>query len=140
MKADIRSQWEATDMGDPSKIVGIEITQTDDSTTIMQQKYIESILLHEHMDSANPVSTPLDPNIKIGPNLEGNEGNRSNSFAKLLGELQFLANATRPDIVHAINVRGHHSPPPITPASSDSPRYIPPHKRPNHRQLLETRP
>ena len=39
-----------------------------------------------------------------------------------------------------LNVRGHHSPPPITPASSDSPRYIPPHKRPNHRQLLETRP
>ena len=37
-------------------------------------------------------------------------------------------------------VRGHHSPPPITPASSNSPRYIPPHKRPNHRQLLETRP
>ena len=27
-------------------------------------------------------------------------------------------------------VRGHHSPPPITPATSDSPRYIPPHKRP----------
>ena len=30
----------------------------------------------------------------------------------------------------AIPVRGHHSPPPITPATSDSPRYIPPHKRP----------
>jgi hypothetical protein len=27
MKAEIHSQWEATDMGDPSKIVGIEITQ-----------------------------------------------------------------------------------------------------------------
>ena len=39
-----------------------------------------------------------------------------------------------------VDVRGHHSPPPITPASSDSPRYIPPHKRPNHCQLLETRP
>ena len=26
-------------------------------------------------------------------------------------------------------VRGHHSPPPITPATSDSPQYIPPHKR-----------
>ena len=38
------------------------------------------------------------------------------------------------------SVRGHHNPPPITPASSDSPRYIPPHKWPNHRQLLETRP
>jgi hypothetical protein len=103
MKADIKSHWETTDMGDPSKIVGIEITQTDDSITISQQKYIEAILQREHMENANPVTVPLDPNIKIGPNPEGNEGNRSNSFAKLLGELQFLANATRPDIAHTIN-------------------------------------
>ena len=40
-------------------------------------------------------------------------------------------------------VRGHHSPTPITPViptTSDSPRYIPPHKRPNLCQLLETQP
>ena len=103
MKDDIHSQWEATDMGDPAKIVGIEITQTGDSIMITQQKYIESILQREHMEEANPVSTPLDPNIKIGPNPEGNNGNRSNCFAQLLGELQFLANATRPDIAHTIN-------------------------------------
>ena len=39
------------------------------------------------------------------------------------------------------SVRGHHSPAPITPiipATSDSPQYIPPHKRPNLHQLLET--
>ena len=103
MKNDIRSQWETTDMGDPSKIEGIEITQTEDSITISQQKYVEAILMREHMENANLVATPLDLNIKIQPNLEGNEGNQSNSFAKLLGELQFLANATRPDIAHAIN-------------------------------------
>ena len=44
------------------------------------------------------------------------------------------------DRLDVVTVRGHHSPPPITPATSDSPRYIPPHKRLNHRQLLETRP
>ena len=44
MKNDIHSQWEATDMGDPTKIIGIEITQTDSSITISQEKYIESIL------------------------------------------------------------------------------------------------
>ena len=103
MKNDICSQWETTDMGDPSKRVGIEITQTEDSITISQQKYVEAILTKEHMENANPVATPLDLNIKIQPNPEGNEGNRSNSFTKLLGELQFLANATRPDIAHAIN-------------------------------------
>ena len=47
--------------------------------------------------------TPLDPNIKLQPNPDGNEGNRSNSFARLLGELQYLANSTRPDLAFAVN-------------------------------------
>ena len=68
MKNDICSQWETTDMGDPSKIVGIEITQTEDSITISQQKYVEAILTREHMENANPVATSLDLNIKIQPN------------------------------------------------------------------------
>jgi hypothetical protein len=45
----------------------------------------------------------MDPNIKLEPNPDGGNGNRSNSFAKLLGELQFLANAMCPDIVYAVN-------------------------------------
>ena len=55
------------------------------------------------MAEANPVGMPLDPNIKIGPNPEHNEPNQSNSYAKLLGELQYIANATRPDISYAVN-------------------------------------
>ena len=46
---------------------------------------------------------PLNPNIKILLNPKGNEGNCSNSFAQLLGELQYIANAMRPDITFAIN-------------------------------------
>jgi hypothetical protein len=94
MKDNIRSQWEAMDMGDPTKIIGIEITHKDDSITISQQKYIESILRREHMDNANSVAMPLDPNVKIQLNLDGNGGNRSKSYAKLLRELQFLANVS----------------------------------------------
>jgi hypothetical protein len=45
----------------------------------------------------------MDPNVKILPNPEGNEGSRSNYFAQLLGELQFLANPTQPDIAFAVN-------------------------------------
>src|SRR5882762_5506472 len=58
------------------------------------------------MAEANPVGMPLDPNIKIGPNPIHNEPNRSNSYAKLLGELQYPANATRPDISYAVNKLG----------------------------------
>jgi hypothetical protein len=90
-------------MGEPAKIIGIEITINDDSILISQEKYIDTILKREGMDESNPVSMPMDPNDKIKPNPDGNEGSKSNSYAKLLGELQFLTNATRPDIAYAVN-------------------------------------
>ena len=103
MKLDIRAEWEVTDLGEPSKIVGIEITQSRDSIAISQRQYIESILRKEGLKRSNPVAMPLDPNTPLKLNPEGNEGNRSNSFARLLGELQFIANAMRPDIAYAVN-------------------------------------
>jgi len=103
MKTDIKAEWEVTDLGEPSKIVGIEITMSRDSIVISQTKYIESILKKEGLKHANPVGMPLDPNSPLEPNPEGNEGNCSNSFARLLGELQFIANATRPDITYTVN-------------------------------------
>jgi transposase InsO family protein len=103
-KKDLQSEWDMTDLGEPSKIVGIEITRTENSITISQKQYIETILRNEKMLDANPVAMPMDPNVKLEPNPDGNEGgNRSNSYARLLGELQFLANATRPDIAYAVN-------------------------------------
>jgi len=103
MKSDIKAKWEVTNLGEPSKIVGIEITMSKDSIAISQRRYIESILKKEGLERANPVGMPLDPNTPLEPNPEGNEGNHSNSFARLLGELQFIANATRPDIAYAVN-------------------------------------
>ena len=103
MKADIKGKWEVTDLGEPSKIIGIEITKGKDSITILQMKYIESILRKKGLERANPVTMPLDPNTPLKPNPEGNIGDCSNSFARLLGELQFIANTTRPDIAYAVN-------------------------------------
>jgi hypothetical protein len=106
MKSQIKEDWEVTDLGEPSKIVGIEITLRERSVTISQQRYIESILKREGLDQANAVSMPLDPNITLELNPDGNDGDRSNSFASVLGELQFLANATRPDIAFMVNRLG----------------------------------
>ena len=102
-RADIERKWEVTDLGKPSKIVGIEINQTKDFISISQIKYIESILWREGMEHCNTVSTPLDPNVPLLPNLEGNEGSHSNSYVRLLGQLQFVTNAMCPDICYAVN-------------------------------------
>jgi len=45
----------------------------------------------------------LDHNVQIEPNPDGNQGSRSNSYARLIGELQWVANVTRPDIAYAVN-------------------------------------
>jgi hypothetical protein len=103
MKAQIAEKWEVTDLGEPSKIIGIEITRNIDSISISQKRYVDSIIRKEKMERANPVATPLDPNTPIEPNDDPSDGNRSNPFARLLGELQYLANATRPDIAFAVN-------------------------------------
>jgi len=48
-KADVKSEWEITNLRVPSKIVGIELTISPDTIFISLSKYIESILLKEDL-------------------------------------------------------------------------------------------
>ena len=75
MKANINAEWETTDLGKPSKIIGIEITRTANSISIGQRQYVKTILKREGMDYANPVMMLLDPGTPIQPNPDGNKGN-----------------------------------------------------------------
>jgi hypothetical protein len=102
-KTFLQFEWEVTDLGEPNKIIGIEITQKPDSITILQQAYIESILCQENLHEMHGTQSPMDPNIKFIWNPDDNEFNHSNSFAQLLGELQYIANYTQPDITYAVN-------------------------------------
>ena len=103
-KRDIMDTFEVTDLGEPKKIVGIEITRDrkNKRITITQSKYIEMILAKYGLQDASPVRTPLDPNIKLEPG-ESEPGNRSNNYASLIGSLMYAAVATRPDIAFAVN-------------------------------------
>jgi len=99
----LSSKWEVTNVGEPHKIIGIEVTHTDNSISISQQKYIENLLHKEEMLNMNHTNMPMDPNIKLAPNPDNNKLDCSNSFARLLGCLQFISNSTRPDISFAVN-------------------------------------
>jgi hypothetical protein len=75
MKDTIKSEWTITDLGEPKKIVSIEITIDDRSISISQQKYIESLLHQEGMDDADPIGMPLYPQVKLALNHKNNEPN-----------------------------------------------------------------
>jgi len=104
IKHDISGAFEVTDLGEPSKIVGIEIThdRAQRKITIMQTNYIDVILTKYGLQDASPVHTPLDPNIKLEPS-EPETRNRSNNYVSLIESLMYAAVATRPDIVFAVN-------------------------------------
>ena len=51
-KSDLHTEWEMTDLGEPTKIIGVEITQTKDLITLSQKVYIESILECEGLSAA----------------------------------------------------------------------------------------
>ena len=73
--------FELTALGQPTKIVGIEIDQQANSLIISQKQYIDTILRKYGMDNANPVTMPLDPNVKLESNKDKREMNLSNAYA-----------------------------------------------------------
>ena len=103
--ADLREMFEITDLGEPGKIVGIEITINKETgeVKLTQTKYIEALLTKYGLENANGVAVPMDPNIKFEkPETSSDPQDRSNTYASLIGSLMFIAVATRPDIVFAV--------------------------------------
>ena len=103
IKKNIYTEWEITDMGKPNKIIGIEILQTLKRICISQKRSIIDILDRQELGDASPVQMPLNLHIKISPNPDGNKGNRSNSYTKLLDKLQYITNCIHLEIAFIVN-------------------------------------
>lgn len=74
-----------------------------------QERYIEEVLLKFNMSDCNPVSTPLDANIKLSKemapkNEEEFKDMLTVPYQQAIGSILYPAQATRPDICHTINV------------------------------------
>ena len=59
-KLDLCIKWEMTDLGELTKIIGVKITQTEDSITISQKVYVESILECEGLSNINSIAIPFN--------------------------------------------------------------------------------
>jgi len=105
LKRELGDLFEITDLGEPNKLVGIEIDRDrkNGTLTIKQTKYIESILEKYGLKDANSVSTPLDPNVKLEPLESTDSATADGNYASLTGSLMYAAIGTRPDIAYATN-------------------------------------
>ncbi|KAJ3543106.1 hypothetical protein NMY22_g3260 [Coprinellus aureogranulatus] len=97
-------------LGTPKMILNIRIEQGDHLVRLSQTHYIDALLERFRLEDATPVSTPMEPQVKLDESVsnsaETKQGERNGqitfSYLTLLGSLMYLATGTRPDIAFAV--------------------------------------
>jgi uncharacterized membrane protein len=77
-------------------------------TTPSQPPYIDSLLKKFHLEDANPMSTPLDPNINLNEDsLLEDVTHILNLYATMIGLLMYATLGMCPDITYATHQLTH---------------------------------
>ncbi|KAL0378959.1 UNVERIFIED_CONTAM: Retrovirus-related Pol polyprotein from transposon TNT 1-94 [Sesamum radiatum] len=88
------------DIGEADVILGIRIIRENKGISISQSHYIEKVLKKFNCFDCNPVSTPIDPSVKLMPNT--GKAVFQLEYSKMIGCLMYAMTNTRPDIAYAV--------------------------------------
>jgi len=101
----IKKRFKVTHKTTPDVYIGISIRRTQDFIKLHQAPYIEELLERYDMKSCRGIETPwaVRPDVKT----ESDKAVNVTAMREIVGSLQYIAGATRPDIaapVHALAV------------------------------------
>ncbi|KAJ0507783.1 putative RNA-directed DNA polymerase [Helianthus annuus] len=96
----LSSSFEMKDMGEADVILGIRIKRSNNGITMTQSHYIEKVLKKFNHYNCSPVSTPLDPSIRLMPN--SGDSVSQLEYSKVIGCLMYAMISTRPNIAYAV--------------------------------------
>ncbi|KAD4586622.1 hypothetical protein E3N88_24223 [Mikania micrantha] len=95
-------KFEMSAMSDIMFFLGLQVDQNDNGIFIHQTKYIQDVLKRFSMLDSKPISTPIQPNHGIEPDIKG-EFIDPTLYRGIIGSLMYLT-ASRPDIVFATSI------------------------------------
>ncbi|XP_019253824.1 PREDICTED: uncharacterized protein LOC109232511 [Nicotiana attenuata] len=96
----LHDSFKINDLGSVQYFLGLKTLFKDDGVIIIPRKFVIGLLKEYNCLSCSPLSSPLDPNVK----LEAKEGTPlldPSCYRKLIGKLNFLTN-TRLDITFSV--------------------------------------
>ncbi|KAL0355463.1 UNVERIFIED_CONTAM: Retrovirus-related Pol polyprotein from transposon TNT 1-94 [Sesamum radiatum] len=96
----LSSRFTMKDMGEADVILGIRIIKENKGISIFQSHYIEKVLKKFNYFDCTPVSTPIDPSVKLMPNI--GKAVSQLEYSKVIGCLMYAMTSTRPDIAYAV--------------------------------------
>ncbi|KAJ9547314.1 hypothetical protein OSB04_019857 [Centaurea solstitialis] len=99
-KSLLSSKFAMKDMGEADVILGIRIKRVNKGIALMQSHYVEKILKKFNYSDCSPVSTPMDPSVKLMPN-KGMAVSQL-EYSQAIGCLMYAMTSTRPDIAYAV--------------------------------------
>jgi hypothetical protein len=114
IKGLLAQRFKLRNLGPTSFLLGVQIDHECSARTLhlSQRQYTLDLLDHFGFADCSPVSTPLDPGLRLGMSQcpqtpEDDEFMRDKPYVSAVGALMYLAIAMRPDIAHAVGVLCH---------------------------------
>jgi Reverse transcriptase (RNA-dependent DNA polymerase) len=108
-KDELRELWKINDLGDARFCVGIAISRDLDRriVNISQTALIDRIISQFNMSEAFPISTPIEPGLRLSRSMSPATPEEKATVAdlpyrSLVGSLMYIAIGTRPDISFAV--------------------------------------
>nr|KAJ0199050.1 hypothetical protein LSAT_V11C600338430 [Lactuca sativa] len=108
----LSSSFEMKDLEQAEVILGIRIKQGNNGISISQSHYIEKILKKFNFENCSPVSTPIDPSLKLLPN-KGSPVSQL-EYSRAIGCLMYAMFSTRLDIAYAVGRLSRYTRNPIS--------------------------
>eukprot|EP00253_Pinus_taeda_P024186 PITA_24186 len=102
IKKELGKSFEMIDLGYGHYYLGIEVTQHPKSIFLAQKKYIGNLLNMFGMTECNPLTTPMEQNLKL-TSIEGKEFEDATKYRQLVGSLNYLT-TSRPDISFVVGI------------------------------------
>nr|XP_016461226.1 PREDICTED: uncharacterized mitochondrial protein AtMg00810-like [Nicotiana tabacum] len=113
LKMFLDSQFKIKDLGLVHYFLGLEISQHPHGYLMNQQKYTTDLLQEFNCHHFSPVSTPLDPSVKLTLDMGAPISDLS-VYRRLIGKLNFLQYA-RPDISFSVQYLSQFLQKPLVP-------------------------
>lgn len=114
----LNKEFEMSILGEPKEFLGsIKRDKGKRITELNQEKYIDKLLIRFGFENSHPQRTPMNTtqvNNRERKEREmenddlGNKTKEKVPYREAVGSLLYLAGATRPDIIYAVNVLSRH--------------------------------
>ncbi|CAM8960481.1 unnamed protein product [Rhodiola kirilowii] len=108
----LSSSFAMKDMGEADVILGIRIKRENKGLALSQSHYVEKVLKKFNCLNCSPVSTPMDPSVKLLPNT--GEAVSQLEYSQVIGCLMYAMTSTRPDIAYAVGKLSRYTSNPST--------------------------